>query len=125
MNFVALVVHGISAMSVFSEQVSARLLVASGGFAALTLCLIAFTVGIRFFTGWAVSGWATYTVVALLGLVLQTLTFALLFTFLVAHRRSSPGFVPLRDAPYYILSKTIVHEPSRTQAKSVPSGADR
>src|SRR4029077_8125842 len=61
MNFVSLLIHGLTAMSVFSDQVSARLLTASVGFAAASAGLIVLTVCIRLFTDLAVPGWATYT----------------------------------------------------------------
>ncbi len=110
MNFVSLLIHGLTAMSVFSDQVSARLLTAAAGFAALSASLIAVVVGVRLFTDWGVPGWATYTVGVLLGLVVQSLTFAILFSFLIASRRSSMSFVLQRDAPYFILGKTIIFE---------------
>jgi hypothetical protein len=106
MNFVSLLIHGLTAMSVFSDQVSARLLTASAGFAAISGALIVLVVSVRLFTNLGVPGWATYTVGGLLGLVVQSLTFAVLFSFLIASRRSSMSFVLQRDAPYFILGKT-------------------
>jgi polyisoprenyl-phosphate glycosyltransferase len=117
MNFVSLLMHGLGAMSVFSDQVSARLLTASAGFATLALSMIGVVVGIRIFTTLAVPGWATYTVGVLLGLVLQSMTFAILFAFLIAHRRNSPGFVPLRDAPYFILTRIGLRAPANGLAQ--------
>jgi len=38
------------------------------------------------------------------------LTFAVLFAFLIAHRRSSLTFLPLRDAAYFILSRDTVYQ---------------
>ncbi len=110
MNFVSLLIHGLTAMSVFSDQVSARLLTAAAGFAALSGGLIVVVVGVRLFTDLGIPGWATYTVGVLLGLVLQSLTFAILFSFLIASRRSSMSFVLQRDAPYFLLGKTTVFE---------------
>ena len=106
MNFVSLLIHGISAMSVFSDQVSARLLTAAVGFAVLAMGLIGVTAGIRLFTDLAIPGWATFTVGLLLLLVVQLLSFATLFAFLIASRRSSLNFLLTRDAPYFILGKT-------------------
>jgi hypothetical protein len=110
MNFVSLLIHGLTAMSVFSDQVSARLLTASVGFAAASAGLIVLVVCVRLFTDLAVPGWATYTVGVLLGLVVQALAFAILFSFLIASRRSSMSFVLQRDAPYFILGKTSVFQ---------------
>ena len=92
MNFVSLLVHGLSAISVFSEVVSARLLAASALFALVGLILMP-----------AVSAFAAGL---LLVLVLQAITFAVLFCFLIVSGRSYGGFLPTRDARYFILGKT-------------------
>ena len=109
MNFVSLLIHGLSAMSVFSDQVSARLLTAAVGFAAVAMGLMGVTAGIRWFTDLAVPGWATFTVGLLLVLVVQSLSFATLFAFLIASRRSSVNFLLTREAPYFILGKTTAY----------------
>lgn len=109
MNFVSLLIHGLSAMSVFSDQVSARLLTAAVGFAAAATALIGVTAGVRWFTDLAIPGWATFTVGLLLVLVVQSLSFATLFAFLIASRRSALNFLLTRDAPYFILGKTSVY----------------
>ena len=109
MNFVSLLIHGLSAMSVFSDQVSARLLTAAVSFAVVAMGLMGVTAGIRWFTDLAVPGWATFTVGLLLVLMVQSLSFATLFAFLIAGRRSSLNFLLTRDAPYFILGKTSVY----------------
>ena len=106
MNFVSLLIHGLTAMSVFSDQASARLLAASAGFGVFALAMIGVTTGVRLFTGLAVPGWATSTIGLLLVLVVQSLSFTVLFAFLIAARRSSVTFILARDAPYFILGKT-------------------
>ena len=68
--------------------------------------LMGVTAGVRWFTDLAVPGWATFTVGLLLVLVVQLLSFATLFAFLIASRRSSLNFLLTRDAPYFILGKT-------------------
>jgi hypothetical protein len=109
MNFVSLLIHGLSAMSVFSDQVSARILTAAVGFAVAAIGGIGVTAGIRWFTDLAIPGWATFTVGLLLLLVVQLLSFATLFAFLIASRRSSVNFLLTRDAPHFILGKTTVY----------------
>ena len=100
MNFVSLLMHGLSAICVHSEQVSARLLTASACFSLIALCSP--------LLGKIIPGWTGYTTGWVIGLALQSLTFAILFAFLIAGRRSSPGFIMQRDAPYYILGKTTL-----------------
>jgi hypothetical protein len=107
MNFVSLLMHGLSAICVHSEQVSARLVTASAFFALIALCSPWF--------GKMIPGWTGYATGWMIGLALQSLAFAMLFAFLIAGRRSSPGFIAQRDAPYYILNKTKLelHRASR------------
>jgi polyisoprenyl-phosphate glycosyltransferase len=100
MNFVSLLTHGLSAISVFSDQVSARLLTASAAFSVLALAAI--------LSSHAIPGWTREMTAWLIGLMVQSLTFAILFAFLIASRRSSAGFILQRDAPYFILGKTPV-----------------
>lgn len=95
-------------MAVFSDRVSVRLLTASAVFAGLALGVIVLTASIAVFTGFQISGWATYMIGLLLAVVLQPLTFAILFAFLVASRRSAVNFILQRDAPYFILGKTTI-----------------
>jgi hypothetical protein len=123
MNFVSLLIHGLSAMSVFSDQVSARLLTAAVSFAVVAAGLIGVTAGVRWFTDLAIPGWATFTVGLLLLLVVQLLSFATLFAFLIASRRSSVNFLLTRDAPYFILGKTAVYGAAKTHKSSSPPGA--
>ncbi len=104
MNFVSLMMHGLSAMSVFSDQVSARLLAVAALFSTLTLMAMGATVAVRLFTAMAIPGWASTIVAMLAGLVVQSITFTVLFVFLIAHRRNTLGFLPLRDARHFILS---------------------
>ena len=118
MNFVSLLMHGLSAICVHSEQVSARLVTASAFF-----CLLAA------FTPWAgkiIPGWTGYATGWVIGLALQSLTFAMLFALLIAGRRSSPGFLVQRDAPYYILSRTtLASDPLAAQLAALSRAASQ
>ena len=62
MNFVSLVTHGLSAISVYSDVVGVRLLVVSILMAVFTMGGIVAAVIVRLATDWAVPGWASYTV---------------------------------------------------------------
>jgi hypothetical protein len=105
MNFVSLLMHGLSAISVFSDQVSARLLTLSAGFSAIALAAI-------------LSGRFTRTTMEwLVALIFQVLTFAILFAFLIARARSSAAFILQRDAPYFLLGKTVVRSELPAQTR--------
>jgi glycosyltransferase involved in cell wall biosynthesis len=102
MNFVALVSHGLSAISVFGDIVGVRLLIASlaGSFlAALGIVLVG---GIRLFTNLAIPGWATYATGTLAIIMIQLIAIATSFTFFVLSNRTNLGFVPLRDYSLFV-----------------------
>ena len=108
MNFVSLLTHGLNAISVFSDQVSARILTAAAVFSLATLA-----VGALSLIGWRVAAasmpsWLPFAVGAMVVVAGQTLAFATIFVFTVSNRRSASGFILQRDSPYYIFGKTSV-----------------
>ena len=102
MNFVDLVSHGLSAISVFGDIVGTRLLIGSLAGALLASSGIVLVFIVRFFTDWAIPGWATYATATLLIIVIQFITIATSFTFFVLSNRTNLGFVPLRDYSLFV-----------------------
>ena len=102
MNFVSLVTHGLSAISVFSELIGVRLLVLSLFAIAATVSASAVILYIRFATDLAIPGWATVAVGVCLLLFTQSVLLALAFCFMILSSRNHSPFLPLRDYPNYI-----------------------
>jgi glycosyltransferase involved in cell wall biosynthesis len=102
MDFVGLIVHGLSAISVFGDVVGVRLLICSAVVGVLSMGLILATLVTKLFTHLAIPGWATYTTGLLLLLMGQCVLFSLIFTFGVLYSRGQSSFLPLRDCPFYI-----------------------
>lgn len=102
MNFVGLVTHGLSAISVFGDRVGVRLLVATGAAVALTVAGLSAVLVLRFGTGLAIPGWATTAAGALALLLGHLLTIACLFTFTVLNGRNGSSFLPARDYHYFV-----------------------
>ena len=102
MGLLGLIVHGLSAISVYSETFGARALVAS-----VVVMIGALGVGvaatvIRLATNLAIPGWATYAVgLSVIG-VLQAVTLTSFFVFLILHSRNSNSFIPGRDYAYFV-----------------------
>lgn len=102
MNYVNLVVHGLSAISVFGEVVGTRLLIFCGiSMGVLGLGFLA-VVGIRLFTDLAVPGWATYTTGFLAALLAQIFVLATVFSLIILDSRSRMEFLPLRDHHLFV-----------------------
>lgn len=102
MNFPALVLHGLSAISVFGDVVGVRLLIGSLAGSVLAGLGIIAVAAVRLFTDRAIPGWATYATGTLVIIAIQFITIAASFTFFMLSNRSSLGFVPLRDYTLFV-----------------------
>jgi glycosyltransferase involved in cell wall biosynthesis len=102
MNFVALVSHGLSAISVFGDIVGVRLLIGSLAGSFLAGLGIVIVVLIRLFTSRAIPGWATYATGTLVIIMIQLITIATSFTFFMLSSRTSVGFIPVRDYSWFV-----------------------
>ena len=95
MNYASLLVHGLSAISVFSDTVGARLLLVSGVLAGMVAMLL------------AVGTWTPLATALLVMVALQAITFATLFALTIISGRSQMSFLPLRDAAFFIAARTV------------------
>lgn len=108
-SFVPLVLHGLSAISVFAETVGVRLIVAIGVVMTITCGLLAAVVGVRVGTDLAIPGWATTAFGLLLVIILQMLTLVIGLTLTVLFNRNNLTFLPARDYRYFITAAELVH----------------
>ncbi len=102
MNFVALVTHGLSAISVFGDIVGVRLLIGSLVGSILATIGIVVVVIVRLFTNQAIPGWATFAAGILAIILVQLITIATIFTFFMLSSRTNLGFVPIRDYALFV-----------------------
>lgn len=121
MDLVALVTHGLSAISVFREAVCTRLLIAASALLAV-LCLgIAATVAVRLLTGLAIPGWATTAAGLLAAMVLQVLTLIALIVFSLLGAREAATVLPARDAAWFLDGVRTIWPAGRADPESVAS----
>jgi glycosyltransferase involved in cell wall biosynthesis len=109
MNFVSLVTHGLSAISVYSDVVGVRLLVMVIVLAFLAFSGLIGAVLVRFATDLAIPGWASYTVCILLVLFVQAIMSAFGFSFMILGSRHGTTFLPRRDYSFFIGSLWTWH----------------
>ncbi len=102
MDFVSLLVHGLAAISVFSDVVGARLLALTAFAVCVVGVLIGAVAGLRVFTSLAVPEWASYGIGILLVILIQALVVSLALVFIIVAGRAAPSFLPIRDAPFFI-----------------------
>jgi hypothetical protein len=101
MHFAGLVIHGLSAISVFGDVVGVRLLVAAGLLILVTAASLTTAATLRLATNLAIPGWATYTTGLLAVMLLQAVMMSLMFSFLILSTRQGSVFLPVRDYHYY------------------------
>jgi polyisoprenyl-phosphate glycosyltransferase len=109
MDFVSLVVHGLSALFANQEVVGTRLLVMNILVMLSLFVLIGTVVGIRFFTRLAIPGWATTATGLLLIVVAQSLVAAFILVFSIMMNRSHLGFLPIRDYSHFVRRETTLY----------------
>ncbi len=102
LNFTALVIHGLSAMSCYNEIIATRLLFSTFVTILLYVAGIIVIVSVKLFTNLAVPGWATYTIGILTIISLQVLLLSMTFIFTLLGNRKNQPFIPLRDYKNFI-----------------------
>ncbi len=99
-----LVVHGLSAIAVFSELIAVRLIFLFSG--SLLILMVLFGAGIFtwVYTSYGFLDWAVITAGVLIVLAMQGLLSALIFALVILSRRSQATIIPKRDALAFIES---------------------
>jgi len=110
MNFFALVVHGLSAISVFADVVSVRLLAGAAAFLLSSLLVLGGVALARFAAPASMPAWATVAAGSLAVFGLQAMLLALVLVLAIIGSRTHTSFIPLRDSDYYILDQTLLWE---------------
>jgi polyisoprenyl-phosphate glycosyltransferase len=102
MNFIGLLLHGLSAFFVYGEIVGARLLIAIAILMLLGVVVIGGAAGAHFWGSLNVPGLFAY-IAGLLGVILcLAVLIALILVFTVIGSRVNVGFLPVRDCPYFV-----------------------
>jgi polyisoprenyl-phosphate glycosyltransferase len=108
MNFESLVMHGLSAVSVFVDVVFLRLMLGSAVLALAAFSGILVVIGIVLFTRLAIPGWATNAVGILSVIILQLVIFSSAAIFFILSRRSESTFVPALDTERLIKKRETI-----------------
>jgi polyisoprenyl-phosphate glycosyltransferase len=103
MNLPMLIVHGLSAMSVYIDVIFVRILLVGTLLAGLTALGMLIVVLIRLFTEFGVPGWASTMIGDLAIILVQSLTLMVATTLMVLATRSNRQIVPILDAPAFAI----------------------
>jgi hypothetical protein len=114
MNLVSLIVHGLSALSVYTDKIFVRVLLLALAIAAASGFGIVVVTAIRFGTDLAIPGWATTAVGNLLMIMLLTLIVVAVATLTMLAGRSNRPIIPIIDSPAFIADR------SRCRLRKIP-----
>jgi len=114
MNFVSLVVHGLSAVAVYTDVVLVRLALMAMLIAGCAFAGLVATVCVRLFTNSAIPGWASSVAGTLLILLSQAVLIPGIGLFIVLNQRTARTVVPVIDAPNYVESIRSMYSRSDT-----------
>ena len=108
MNLPSLMVHGLSAISLFAPVIGSRLIALFGAVSMLAVIAMLVLAAIRIFTDQAIPGWASILSGISLLALLQSILFIVTFTFLVLGARSQATVIPARDCKLFVDTVTLV-----------------
>lgn len=102
MTVQSLVLHGMSALSVYTDVILIRVMFATLGLAVLAGLAIVMILGLYLFTDWVVRGWTSILAGVMFAILIQVLAASLAASFLLLSNRSTIGRIPLRELPMFV-----------------------
>ncbi len=116
MNFVSLIAHGLGAISVFSEAVFIRILLANAALLALAVAMALGALGIRLFTDYGLPNWATTVLGFALVIAIQAMMMPILMAFMLLGARSSVQPLPSVTALGLIAGRVVLWDNAKEMA---------
>jgi hypothetical protein len=104
MGFVSLVVHGLSAITVYADVVLVRLLLATGLLAGSAFLGLFAVIGVRLFTNEAIPGWTSNVAGTLVILLVHAIVSSVIGAFVILSQRTARPILPAVDAKDFIES---------------------
>ena len=103
-----LVIHGLSAISVYGATIGVRLLMLSGLLMLLATAAILGLAGMRWLTSIPIPSWAMTTAGFLVMGLLNLLLLSMIFVFFVLQSRNIANFLPIRDWEHYVARREVL-----------------
>jgi hypothetical protein len=113
MNWVSLIMHGLTAISVHGEVVLVRLLISFLALSGISVLGLLVVVAVRVFTRLAIPGWASNVGGSLIIILLQSLLLALISVFTILSTRNVKPVIPIVDADTYVVKTQELLRPGR------------
>ena len=108
MNFTTLILHGMSAISVYADLVMVRIVLAMIWIAGLTVLAMVSVVVLRLTTSIGIPGWASNMLGSLAVMLLESLLFATIAVFMLLNARSTRPVIPAFDVLQMVAAHSVV-----------------
>jgi polyisoprenyl-phosphate glycosyltransferase len=102
MTVQSLVLHGLSALSVYTDVILIRIMFGTLALATVAGLAIVVILGLYLFTDWPIRGWTSILAGVMLAILVQVLAASLAACFLLLSNRSTIGRIPLHDLPLFV-----------------------
>lgn len=108
MSFTSLILHGMSAISVYADLALVRIVIATFAISGVTLFGMLAVAAERFLTKLAIPGWASNVFGSLAIILLESLVFATIAVFMLLNARSNKPVIPALDAMQFVTDRVPV-----------------
>jgi hypothetical protein len=102
MTVQSLVLHGMSALSVYTDVILIRIMSATLLLAGLAALAIVVILCLYLFTDWPIRGWTSILAGVLFAILIQVLAASLAASFLLLSNRSTIARIPLHELPIFV-----------------------
>ncbi|KAB7732500.1 glycosyltransferase [Rudanella paleaurantiibacter] len=113
MNFVSLILHGLSTVSVLMDTTAVRIALFCVLAAAASVVGIGLVVVVRFFTDFGpkpgVPSWGSFLVFSFLVVIMQAFLISLLLVFIVLTYRTQPQFIPAIEYQSFVERREVIY----------------
>jgi hypothetical protein len=108
MNLPSLVVHGLSAMAVYTDIMFVRVVLGAALVSVLSVLAMVGVVILRLATSMAIPGWATLVLGDLAIVLALALVIVISMTFMVLSGRTARPFVPIADTGVFVAERIVI-----------------
>lgn len=121
MNLPSLIVHGLSAMSVYTDVIFVRVLMAASAICGLSVAAMFAVAFVRLATNLAIPGWATTVFGDLLVILVQALILIVATTLMLLANRSTRQLIPVADTAAFVAETQTILRRQPALAESAVS----
>jgi glycosyltransferase involved in cell wall biosynthesis len=108
MTIQSLVLHGMSALSVYTDIILIRIIFATLALAGMAGFAILVIIALYFLSNWTIRGWTSILAGVMFAILVQVLAASLAASFLLLSNRSTIGRIPVHELPIFVRDRHVL-----------------